>query len=232
MGKNGNIEKYCSKHGFYVTGFCRGDFLLGARTYINHECPQCAFEARFQRLFGRTAVPPRFAEKNFGNYEPKTDHQKVVFNALKEYGENIAEVVKLGRSLMLTGNAGTGKTHLACSIIAEAIKQGYSALFTESSAFVRSIKDGWSERASEQEILDRYVNIDLLVIDEIGIGFKGDQNLLFTLINERYKRVKPTILLSNLKPAELLEFLGERIVDRLRENGGKMYVFDWGSHRA
>ena len=43
--------------------------------------------------------------------------------------------------------------------------------------------------------------------------------------------MKPTILLSNLNIEGLGEYLGERVMDRLREGGGKMIAFDWDSYR-
>ncbi|EIG27035.1 hypothetical protein HMPREF1054_2009, partial [Haemophilus paraphrohaemolyticus HK411] len=50
-------------------------------------------------------------------------------------------------------------------------------------------------------------------------------------INERYEAMKPTILISNLSQQELGAYVGERIVDRMREGGGAMIAFDWESYR-
>ena len=61
-------------------------------------------------------------------------------------------------------------------------------------------------------------------------------------MNERYEKRKPTLLLANvplddyedegrIKPG-LKSFLGERIIDRLREDGGEFVVFDWESNRG
>ena len=47
---------------------------------------------------------------------------------------------------------------------------------------------------------------------------------------ERYENSKSAILLSNLTPTEVKVFLGERVFDRLREDGGKAIAFDWESH--
>ena len=51
------------------------------------------------------------------------------------------------------------------------------------------------------------------------------------IVDARYERVRrPTILLSNLSKDELVGFLGERVFDRMREDGGKFVPFDWDSH--
>jgi nucleoside-diphosphate-sugar epimerase len=44
--------------------------------------------------------------------------------------------------------------------------------------------------------------------------------------------MRPTLLASNCTKDELKGFLGDRIVDRLRENGGKVLIFDWPSRRG
>jgi DNA replication protein DnaC len=44
--------------------------------------------------------------------------------------------------------------------------------------------------------------------------------------------MKPTILISNLAIGPLAEFAGDRVIDRMKENGGKLVVFDWKSHRG
>lgn len=84
---------------------------------------------------------------------------------------------------------------------------------------------------------------DLLILDEVGVQFGSDTErlLLFDILNERYERRRPTILMSNLALDDAEEggrvvpgiksYLGERVFDRLREDGGQSVVFDWPSHR-
>ena len=75
---------------------------------------------------------------------------------------------------------------------------------------------------------------DLLIIDEIGVQFGSEfeKNLIFDILNERYENRRPTLLLSNLTVPEVRAFLGERIYDRLKEDGGRCVSFDWQSHRG
>ena len=74
---------------------------------------------------------------------------------------------------------------------------------------------------------------DLLILDEVGVQFGSDfeRNTLFDVLNERYELRKPTIFLSNLGREDLAEFLGERVMDRLREDGATVVPFDWPSYR-
>ena len=55
---------------------------------------------------------------------------------------------------------------------------------------------------------------------------------MFEIINERYESRQPTILISNLSLTEVKQYLGDRIFDRMREDGGKYISFDWDSYRG
>ena len=61
-------------------------------------------------------------------------------------------------------------------------------------------------------------------------GTEDEQVILFDVLNRRYRENKPTILLTNLGGKGLTEFLGPRIIDRLKEKA--VFVpFRWDSYR-
>ena len=64
------------------------------------------------------------------------------------------------------------------------------------------------------------------------VGSEFERNMLFDILNERYEKRRPTLLLSNLNIDEVKAYLGERVFDRLREDGGEVVVFDWQSWRS
>jgi len=101
---------------------------------------------------------------------------------------------------------------------------------------IRRVKDSWSTESGENEsqAVRAFTLPDLLILDEVGIqaGTEFEKNILFDLLNARYERRKPTILISNLEIDEVREFLGERVFDRLREDGGEVIPFTWESHRG
>jgi DNA replication protein DnaC len=67
----------------------------------------------------------------------------------------------------------------------------------------------------------------------VGVQFGSDTEklMLFDILNERYERRRPTILMSNLPRDEVSAYLGERVFDRLREDGGQFISFTWESYR-
>lgn len=192
-------------------------------------------EAYAQDIFKRAAIPPRFATRTLDNFKPQCVKSAKALLTARQYAENFTTALENGQSMIFVGNVGSGKTHLASGIAHEVLKDGNSALFSTVLGAVRTVKDTYrrdSAKTESEAIMD-LVKPDLLVLDEVGVQFGSDTEklILFEIINGRYEHMRPTILLSNLDITGLGEYLGERVMDRLREGGGKMIAFDWGSYR-
>lgn len=236
----------CEKHGVYESVNFFGRIWSG--------CPDCAEaerraeaeaaelrkrEAELHRWrirVGGTGIPERFQSKSLDDYEAANPGQARVLRFAKGYVENFDEVLRTGQSALFLGKPGTGKTHLAAGIGMQLLRdQNRRVMFTTVIRAVRRVKETWARGSeeSEAEAIRSMVLPDLLILDEVGIQFGSDteRNILFDLINERYEKCRPTLILSNLSVEEVSTFLGERIMDRLRENGGKCFLFDWESRR-
>jgi len=187
-------------------------------------------------VLGRAAIPPRFMTKTLSSYEPSNPQQARIKAIVEAYTTNFAQDAGVnGVSLILCGGPGTGKTHLGCGVANELLRQGFTALYTTATGLVRDIRATWakdSER-TEIEVLKAFIAPDLLIIDEIGVqaGSADEKIRLFDVINSRYEQVKPTLIISNLDVRGVCEYLGERAIDRLRENGGQALAFTWNSYR-
>jgi DNA replication protein DnaC len=174
--------------------------------------------------------------KTLDTYEPQSAEQARITSAVEQYARDFGRDAGVtGASLILCGAPGTGKTHLGCAVANELLKQGFTALYTTATALVRDIRATWardSER-TETEVLKAFIAPDLLIIDEIGVqaGSADEKIRLFDVINSRYEQVKPTLIISNLDVRGVCEYLGERAIDRLRENGGQALAFTWDSYR-
>ena len=60
---------------------------------------------------------------------------------------------------------------------------------------------------------------------------KFEDGLMYRIINGRYEHGKATIAISNQHIDDLKNALGERLVDRLRENGGRLINMQHKSYR-
>lgn len=184
----------------------------------------------------QAGIPERFKDRSLDSYIPENQGQKHALDFANTFANEFDNVLQTGRSAIFCGKPGTGKTHLAVGIALHAMKLNKLCGFTTVQRAIRRIKDSWRKDSdeSESEVINLHVSPDLLIIDEIGVQFgtEFEKNFLFDILNERYEKRKPTLLLSNLTPAEVKGFLGERVYDRLREDGGKCIAFDWDSYRG
>ena len=241
-------EKHCSKHGYYVSTNYIGNYWT--------ECPECMtlvkkkkedeekdkyirqeqerIQRRWMSKIKGAAIPERFKDRTLDSYVAQTSGQQKALAFAKEYAENFDQVIKTGRSAIFVGKPGTGKTHLAIGIALSIMQQQRSPVFVTVQRLIRRVKDSWrTKEETESEVIDAFASPDLLILDEVGVQFGSEfeKQLLFDVLNERYEKLKPSILLSNIPSEQLSDYLGERVTDRLRENGGALIGFNWDSYR-
>jgi len=244
---------YCEKHG---TEYEANTVRIGGK-HLTIGCPHCEAEKakreeverakRFEEerkaqllavTLSRIPVPPRFESADFACYEldQTGDQQGKRLVQLQNYADQFCEHYAQGTSLILSGGPGTGKTHLALSVAKQIALIGFQAKYLTTRKLLRQIRDTWNKRSelTEQQIIDQLADVDLLIIDEIGVqrGTDDELNTIFEIIDERYQKSRPSILITNLPWQELKQVIGERSADRLRDSGGKLLTFDWQSHRA
>ena len=242
----------CASHGEYQQ---KTYLWPDGRTFHQSDCPKCSVERRAakeaeelnfrekQEKYNRderratrmrnTTIPERFLRKEFSDFKDFDDKKLA---ALREFCVHYAQNFDRGASLVMCGNTGTGKTHLACCIAKYAVQyRDKGAVYARAAQIIREVKEtyGKDSQSREGEIIMRYSSPDMLIIDEIGVQFGTDSEkvILFDIINARYEKEKSTILISNLNETKVKEFVGERVIDRISE-GGKLLVFTGESMRV
>lgn len=239
----------CPTHG----GFNSESMEFGERWMIKASCSKCLGEhhrresgimaraqshAKTQRLSEqmlKSGVSKRNLGKTFESFNADTQQKQAALNSCKF----IAKSVSLGDktpNLIMSGSVGTGKTHLASAIVAECVNKGKRVRLVRIIELLRALKGSWSKDAkqSEAEILEAVTNYDLLLLDEVGVQFESDTEkmFIFDIINGRYDNELPTVLISNMDLNGVTRVMGERVIDRLKEDGGSIVAMDWESYRS
>ncbi|MFC2974652.1 ATP-binding protein [Azotobacter bryophylli] len=228
-------------------------------SYRRQGCPKCLWEAlnlapigsdaraqaaamkraeRVNALLVGSGISPRFRECTLENYRTDGGNAAMVtaLETCRQYVERFEEHYAAGRCLLLLGNVGTGKTHLASAMAQALIRQHLAAaVITTAGEVIRVAKEAMDRKAgyTERDVLNELAGFDLLVLDEVGAqaGTEYERGLLHEVIDRRYQSVLPTILISNLCAADLAKYIGDRALDRLRQGGGLRAGFTWESLR-
>ncbi len=130
-------------------------------------------------------------------------------------------------NLILSGNVGSGKTHLAKCIFKTVTLNGYNTLFlsaTELNNIFIKMHVGEIDRAFAMEML---TDCDLLVIDDLGTEplYKSvTVDYLLSIISYRIQRKKHFIITTNLTNEELYSRYNERLLSRLSNSNETLFM--------
>ena len=239
--QTGSTDFICDIHGKEFLGYGRMNEIC---------CTKCEDLKKTKRLFmskifeasRNLALPKRLKKCTFESYIPQNKDAENISKKCKQFCSKL----KISGGLILIGSVGTGKTHLAISICQKLCGDGISCIYTTVSRIVRIIKSTWSgkgrvvdsefgfsgEIETEEDVVKRYANYPLLVIDEIGSQYGSDTEriVISEIINDRYNHMLPTIIIGNVTFSEVQESIGKRAVDRICDNG-QVFIFNWDSYR-
>lgn len=130
------------------------------------------------------------------------------------------EFIDSAQNVILSGNPGTGKTHMAIGLGLKACIQGYKVHFTTVHKLLTQLRESHSTRTLRQLEI-RFEKYDLVICDEFGyVSFdKEGAELLFNHLSLRAGR-KATIITTNLSFDKWDEIFGDAVltaalVDRL-----------------
>ena len=171
------------------------------------------FANKVDKIIKNSKMSKRNLNYKFENFEVNSNNKKV-YQSLKNYSEKLVNEVER-KGLILVGNNGVGKTHLACSIANELIKNGIPIIYGTLINLLAELKNTYDvyNNISEMKIIKLYEKVDLLIIDDLGKEKPSEWGLekLFTIINSRYENNLPVIITTNYDQNSL--------IDRLSING-------------
>ncbi len=188
-----NIRR-CRKDGdgnFILCKECEQDF-RNKRSKRN----QVFVENRIEMYLKRAGFPSRCHSAEMKDLQMKPDHRA---------------------SMFFIGNKGIGKTYMMTALAKELLRNGESVTYSTVPELILELKKTFKGEGQESEVIDKYVNVPYLFLDDIGVEKPSEWVLqtLFLLIDRRYMDGKHICVSSNLSLNELSLKEDSRIVSRL-----------------
>lgn len=156
-----------------------------------------------------------FADETLRNYRFEVDDNKnpEITRIAKNYTREFKRFRAAGKGLYIYGGVGTGKTFTAACIANALIDRLIPAVVTN---FPRIINDVSGKFEGKQQYIDDLNKYDLLVIDDMAAERQTDytNEIIYNVIDSRYRSGKPLILTSNIAPADITQ---ERTRSRINE---------------
>jgi DNA replication protein DnaC len=127
--------------------------------------------------------------------------------------------VATGPSLLMAGVTGAGKTHQAYGALRALIQAGIAVRWDATTAadLYADLRPHAGHDA--ERILARVTRVPVLILDDLGAARTSEwvEEITYRLINQRYNRMLPTLITTNLAIGDLRAGLGDRVASRLAE---------------
>jgi len=218
----GNIVEPVVIEVFGQTRYIRGTCKCELERQAQEEARRKEYErkARIERLFDLAELGPRFAECTFESWIARPGSERCL-EAAKNFAEHFDRHQVSGEGLLMFGNPGNGKSHLAAAIVNAVIPRGKACVFRSVPALLKKLQETYraDARVSESEILAVLQDADLVVLDDLGAEKMTEwaESMLYYIVDQRYRWRKPLIVTTNCDLEELEERIGTRTFDRLLE---------------
>jgi DNA replication protein DnaC len=169
----------------------------------------CATVNRQERLKDSASVPPNYEHASLDNFQVP-ENNPIEWRAL---GTVLMQVRKFARTfpalpdadppgLLLVGDPGAGKTHLAIGVMKVLLERGHECVFFDYQDLIERIQSGWnnSAGASERQAYAKALECEVLVLDDLGAkrSLEWVQDTIESIITHRCNHRKALIATTNL----------------------------------
>ena len=196
---------------------------------------------KIEAILGKSGIKKRYLSRTLESFKVTAENSeafKIAVDYIKQFDKYSAQ----GKGLYLEGTCGTGKTHLAVAIALKLISKGVPVICKTSIDILGDIKRCYERNSevTEEEVLEAYKTVDLLIIDDLGKEQVTEWSVpvLYSILNERYEALLPTIITTNYNTSALAEKLSAKgdtetaaaIISRFVESY-KRVTMDWADYR-
>ncbi len=168
----------------------------GVRRVVRCDCWR---EQIGQHRLADANIPKRYLHCTLGNFAAYNESLEQAVAKARRVADSFPVT---GRGLLLEGQPGVGKTHLAVAVLKQVIQTcGARGLFYDTRDLLRVIRSTYdpSIRTTELEILRPVMTAELLVLDDLGAEKTSEwvEETMNLIVNTRYNERRLTIFTSN-----------------------------------
>ncbi|MBT6503743.1 MAG: ATP-binding protein [Deltaproteobacteria bacterium] len=166
-------------------------------------------ERRIERRIKESKLPERKLLADFDfDFQTGIDQNQIMDLSTLSF-------VDRRQGLIMAGNSGTGKSHIAKALLLLGCQRLYRCRYTMASQMLKDLMAGLSDDTLDKK-LNTYIKPDLLLIDEVGFDRLEQESarnasLFFKVIDGRYNKTS-TILTTNIDFKSLGDYLGDPVI--------------------
>ncbi|MBL8176563.1 MAG: ATP-binding protein [Bryobacterales bacterium] len=167
---------------------------------------QCALAERSSILMERSQIPLLYQNASLDNFLLPQDNPTAnrglgqVLTTVRSYAREFPGLEKPG--LLLIGDPGTGKTHLAVAALRLLIAKGFEGIFFDYQNLLERIRSGYDPNSgsSDREAYRVALDAEVLLLDDLGAHRVTDwvEDTVTSIITYRCNNRKATIATTNL----------------------------------
>jgi len=215
----------CADTGYIAPDSHENTGIIGSSERCN-----CLKQRIIDKYYDLSNLRGLLAEENFDTFDIRFYNDDVVgsdgVSPRRNMQINFQKAMKFAlefgntfQNLLFYGDTGLGKTFLCNCIAKDLLDKGRTVLYVTAPQIFKVIEDyRFNRNAMEEphETIDAVTDVDLLILDDLGTEFDTlvTSAALFNIINQRILARKPTIISTNLQPADFESHYSDRIVSR------------------
>ena len=183
---------------------------------------QCREKEKLKQQWKSSGMNLDSINLTFSNFKVWNKFSKVLKETAIAYFNDFNKIKNSRQnSILICGQPGGGKTHIAAAIAINLINSGIKVMYMPYRETLTKLKINIKNEDYYKSTLDKFKMCDLLMIDDLYKGkvTLADINILFEIINYRYVNYKPIMVSSEMIIEEILkvdEGIGSRIYEMCR----------------